>query len=325
MLIQSKSSVLFLLLLLLPFSTHAQDIQWGSDITVRPPSPKAGEVVIFQLTVKAGKRAAKDFTVVGGIDGKRIFSKEVGVLKPQASRHLRFKWRATGGAHKVFFQIVARDHSRAALPARLSKAISIQGIEPVQATRSVEKDTWDAQAVSTPVQSTSQARKPVKSSLPTQMSTTMPLDGVAQVGMKQPICEGTPLPDIEMLPSIGMKGSAILDSAGGLEVVLPFSISVVVVNRGQCDSGVFSINAKMRVQGSGVDEVVQLGNKGAPSLKPCRTSDCSDAKHGVRFDYTPQYNHAYYYFTVEADATHSINEFNEENNVTNQEMRIDQY
>lgn len=321
----SKSPVLFLFLLLLPLSTQAQDIQWGSDISLRPQAPKAGQEATFQLTVRAGKHGARAFTVIGGIDGKRIFRKEVTQLKANRSRHLRFKWRATRGAHKVFFQIVSKARSRTPLPAQLSKAFSIRSA-PVRAaapTRATSP-TMRAPTRSAPTQATRQVRKPMpRAEVPMQFSTKM--KPISPVGFQQPTCEGTPLPDIEMLPDIRLRGSSVPDGADGLEVVLPFSISVIVVNRGQCDSGAFSIKAKMRIQAPGVDKIVQLGSKGAPSLKTCRTSNCGDSTHGVRFDFTPQYNHAYYNFTVEADASHSINEFNEENNITDQEFKIDMY
>ncbi|MES0370817.1 MAG: CARDB domain-containing protein [Mariprofundaceae bacterium] len=322
----SKSPVLFLFLLLLPLSTQAQDIQWASDISMRPQAPKAGEEATFQLTVRAGKQGAKAFTVIGGIDGKRIFRKEVTQLKANRSRHLRFKWRATRGTHKVFFQIVSKARSRAPLPAQLSKAFSIRSA-PVRAaapTRATAPVRATAPARSAPARVERPDRKAMqRAEVPMQFSTKM--KPISPVGFKQPVCEGTPLPDIEMLPDIRMRGSSVPDGADGLEVILPFSISVIVVNRGQCDTGRFSIKANMRIQAPGVDKVVQLGSKGAPSLKSCRTSNCGDSTHGVRFDFTPQYNHGYYNFTVEADASHSINEFNEENNVTDQEFKIDMY
>ena len=162
-----------------------------------------------------------------------------------------------------------------------------------------------------------------RAEVPMQFSTMMA--PVSHAGVHQPVCEGAPLPDIEILHGSGMSGSAVLNSSGGIDVVQPFSFSVVVINRGQCATGIFSIKAEMRVQASGVDKVVQLSSKGAPSLKPCRTSNCSDSRHSVRFEFTPKHNHGYYDFTIEADASHSINEFNEENNEIHDDLRINEY
>lgn len=48
MLVKSKSLIVFSFLLLLPFSIHAQNIQWASDISMRPQAPKAGEGCLIQ-------------------------------------------------------------------------------------------------------------------------------------------------------------------------------------------------------------------------------------------------------------------------------------
>jgi len=150
---------------------------------------------------------------------------------------------------------------------------------------------------------------------------------VTPTGFQQPVCEGAPLPDIEVLPNIGMYGSSTLNAAGNFEVVIPFYISVGIINRGQCATGRFTIKVEMRVQAQGVDKVVQLGPKGVASLQPCRSRSCRDTgeRKSVRFEFTPEYNHAIYQFTVEADASHSINEFNEENNEVLYDMRINKY
>ena len=102
-------------------------------------------------------------------------------------------------------------------------------------------------------------------------------------------------------------------------------VSVNVVNKGQCDSGPFAIHVKMRVQAQGVDQMVEIGNKGMASLEPCRSSGCAEASHSESFSFTPQYNHALYDITVEVDSTDSVNEFNEKNNEIRRDLRIDNY
>jgi len=292
----SKSLITFLFLSLLPlfaFPAFAQDIQWGSDVTLRPQSPIAGERTTFQVTVRAGKQGATGFAVVGGIDGRQLFKKELGGLRAERSRNMQFSWRATTGAHKVYFRIVTTTRSRVALPPALSKPFSVQSsatraqAAPVQATPPTR---------SMPVQrDTRSVRKPVqRAELPKQFSTMLKPGTVTQVGVHQPTCEGTPLPDIEALHGSGIQGSSVLNSSGGITVTQPFSVPVIVVNRGQCDTGIFSVKAEMRVQAPGVDKVVQLGSRGIRSLPPCRSKNCGDSKDSTRFDFTPQNNHALY-------------------------------
>ncbi|ATX82990.1 CARDB protein [Mariprofundus ferrinatatus] len=324
MLNRSKPITASLFLSLLPlfaFPVFAQDIQWASDITLRPQSPVAGERATFQVTVRAGREAATGFAVVGGIDGKQLFKKELGELRADRSRNMRFSWRATAGSHKVYFRIVTTTHSRAAVPPELSREFTVQGgsagAAGVQAT---------APARSRVVQhDTRSVRKPELRTRPVQATTAISPQTLSSASFQQPTCEGAPLPDIEALYGSGIQGGAVLNSSGGITVTLPFSVPVIVVNRGQCDTGIFSVKAEMRVQAQGVDKVVQLGSKSIHSLPPCRSKGCGEAKESVRFDFTPQYNHALYSFTIEADATHSIDEFNEDNNEIEPELRIDEY
>jgi len=318
MLDSSKPLITFFFLLLLPlfaFPAFAQDIQWASDISIRPSSPNAGERATFQVTVKAGKQGASGLAVVGGIDGKELFRKEIESLRPDRSRNMRFSWSATAGSHKVFFRVVTASRARVALPPALSKEFSVQGSSaqaaPVQSALPAQSRAvqHDARAV----------RKPA------QISTMIKPGTVTQADIHQPTCESAPLPDIEALYGSGIQGGSVLNSSGGITVTLPFSVPVIVVNRGQCDTGIFSVKAEMRVQAQGVDKVVQLGSKSIRSLPPCRSKSCNEAKESISFDFTPEYNHALYSFTIEADATHSIDEFNEDNNEIEPDFRIDEY
>ncbi|WP_171966451.1 CARDB domain-containing protein [Mariprofundus micogutta] len=318
----SKPLITFFFLSLLPFYTLpacAQAIQWASDISLRPLSPKAGEVTSFQVRVKAGKQAANGFTVVGGIDGKQIFRKELGLLKAERSRNMRFKWRATGGSHEVYFKIVPTTRSRVALPRQLSKRFSVQ----TTSTRSQAAQVQTRTATrSKPVQqSTRSVRQSMHRSKPVQASTAIAPQTLSSANFQQPVCEGTPLPDIE-ITHISISGSSSNNGAGGLQIHIPYGLTITVVNRGQCDSGRFTITATMRVQGQGVDETTQLGTKGLNSLQPCRTKNCSDAASSIGFSFTPRHNFAFYEFNIEADAGNYINEFNEENNELSDSLRI---
>ena len=81
----------------------------------------------------------------------------------------------------------------------------------------------------------------------------------------------------------------------------------------------------MRIQASGIDKTVNLGSKGVPSLKPCRNDNCSEASHGFGFKFKPTHNHALYIVTVEADAGNGVNEFREDNNREQVDLRIQNY
>lgn len=134
--------------------------------------------------------------------------------------------------------------------------------------------------------------------------------------MAQPVCAGAPLPDIDVT-DLRLSGSGKQGKA--------HQVTVDIINGGQCATGKFSIKASMRIQGQGIDKVVQLGRKGVPSLKPCRKDPCSGASSSVVFRFTPQYNHALYGITVEADPGNNINEFRENNNSAQVDLRIQNY
>ena len=303
MLTRSRFFLLFALLLI-PFAAFAQDVRWASEVEMRPRTPKAGEKVSFLLTVKAtGRHAARDFAVVGSIDGKRLFRQEIAQLEPRQSRRLRFTWTAAGGKHEAFFQIVAQRRARISAPKPLRYSFSIQAAAPAQMA---------------PAQAAPKAGALARRVSPSKPSvaTTISPQHMTATALQQPTCEGAPLPDL-MINNIQIYGPG----RHGEE----HEVSVNVVNKGQCDSGPFAIHVKMRVQAQGVDKMVEIGNKGVGSLEPCRSAGCAEASHSESFSFTPQYNHALYSITVEVDSTDSVNEFNEKNNEINRDLRIDNY
>jgi len=132
---------------------------------------------------------------------------------------------------------------------------------------------------------------PVQKTAPVKLNPTINPQQARVAGYKQPLCTGAPLPDIDA-KDLRIEGSGKHGQ--------PHRVKLIIVNHGQCETGKFSIKASMRIQGQGIDEIVQLGSRGAPSLKPCKSETCSEASHSVAFKFTPQYNHALYDITVDA-------------------------
>jgi hypothetical protein len=159
-------------------------------------------------------------------------------------------------------------------------------------------------------------RAPVKKSAPAKIRPMVKPQQARAAGHQQPVCEGEPLPDIET-KDLRIEGSGKHGES--------HKITVEIVNSGQCASGAFSIKATMRIQAQGIDKVVQLGTKGAPSLKPCKNESCDEASYSLVFTFIPQYNHAFYDVTVDVDAGNNVSEFRENNNRIRGDLRIQIY
>jgi len=289
--------LLFVLLsLLVPLPGYAQDLDWASRIIVSPAQPKVGGEVTFQMTVRAGRFPARGFSIVGGIDGQRQFRQSIPPLEARSRHRLTFKWKATRGSHTAFFQIVSKRGSGRRAP-RLTRAFSVQ-------------------TAATPQVASPQRSQARKRPAPTQLSPLLSPQHATPAGTQQPVCEGTPLPDL-VAKNLTVDGSGLPGD--------PHTITVSVVNHGQCASGRFAIKAYVRIQGQGVDKVEQLGSKGAPSLEPCRSDTCSEASYSTVFNFVPQYNHAYYDFTVEVDSGNNVNEFSENNNEVRNDLSVQVY
>jgi hypothetical protein len=160
-------------------------------------------------------------------------------------------------------------------------------------------------------------RAPARRSAPAKIIPVVnnPLQATA-AGHQQPVCEGAPLPDIEA-KDLRIEGSGKHGES--------HSITVDIVNSGQCATGAFTIKASMKIQAQGIDKVVQLGTKGAPSLKPCENETCNEASYSLGFTFVPQYNHAFYDITVDVDAGNKVSEFRENNNRIRGDLRIQIY
>jgi hypothetical protein len=159
---------------------------------------------------------------------------------------------------------------------------------------------------------TTTSETPTKNAKPIRINPGVSPRQVRTAG-QQPTCSGAPLPDIAV-QGINIDGPR---KPGKIH-----KVTVSVVNQGQCATGKFAIKATMRVQGQGVDKPVNLGNRGVPSLQPCRSKNCAEASFSTTFSFRPAYNHALYTVTVEADAGNSVSEFRENNNKIVDEMRI---
>jgi len=126
---------------------------------------------------------------------------------------------------------------------------------------------------------------------------------------EQPACTATALPDI-VVEKIELQGSA-----GPLRAGQKCNVSVLLHNIGQCQTGVFLVELRARVQvpSSRKDDTHTVGVKKVYSIAPRKTG--SPGTSTVSFSYTlGNYEWAQYNFTAVADSTKHITEFDEANN-----------
>jgi hypothetical protein len=122
------------------------------------------------------------------------------------------------------------------------------------------------------------------------------------------MCTTTALPDI-MVKKVGLQGPG-----GPLKAGQKCSVNVELRNIGQCETGVFFVELRARVQVPGImDDTQAVGVKKVYSIAPRKTG--TPGKFTVSFPYTlGNYEWAQYNFTAVADSTKHITEFDENNN-----------
>jgi subtilase family serine protease len=291
--------VTFLFMLLCSSRLFAQTIDWqpGAGIKVNPKNPQAGETVNFTVTLNSGASHARGYMVVGAVDGKPVFRARVPLLQAHQSHDMSFRWKAIPGRHEVAFRIVGSRTARTSA-------------KPISRTLTVTTESRAARPTA------SRQQVPAQRPVTAQATTRVRPTELTAAGLQQPVCEGAPLPDLA-ISGINVSGSGRAGES--------HSVSVTVVNRGQCASGPFSVTASMQVQADNVGENIALGSKSQLSLNPCTSAYCNEASRSVSFAFLPAYNHALYRLEVEADSQNSINEFNEKNNKIAEELRIDTY
>ena len=290
-------SLFLVLICLTPALAHAGDLEWAAGMRVVPESPSEGEVTHFEATVEAGPRDAVDFRVVGGVDGKELFTEKFPLLKAGQRRVLRFEWKAVAGRHTAYCRIVPS--GAAPYSARKAKLKAASGGRTKDPTR-IEKRIIVKDAPSRIEAVTTLSPEAARMELP-----------------KQPECEGRPLPDIDV-ESISVSGSGMPGST--------HDVNISIVNRGQCDTGPFTVSLEVLVQVPSRDiyETNTVGVKGVPSLKPCVTRSCHEASYSVSFSYKVRNDSpAHYEFSVEADGGDDVEEFNEKNNEIERGCQID--
>jgi len=125
---------------------------------------------------------------------------------------------------------------------------------------------------------------------------------------EQTVCTTTALPDI-MIEKIVLEGTG-----GPLKPGEKRNVNVVLLNIGQCETGVFFLELRVRVQVPGtMDDTRTIGVKKVYSIAPRKTG--SPGTFTVSFPYTlGNYEWAQYNFTGVADSTNHITEFDERNN-----------
>jgi hypothetical protein len=75
------------------------------DITMDPAVPRPDDIVTFQARLHVAWGTAINVRVNGGIDESQVFSKDFAELRKNATRNLKFAWKAVPGLHKAWFEI----------------------------------------------------------------------------------------------------------------------------------------------------------------------------------------------------------------------------
>lgn len=133
----------------------------------------------------------------------------------------------------------------------------------------------------------------------------------AETGLpEQPKCDYPALPDI-IVEELRYSGPS-----GKFKPSQQYSISVLLKNTGQFESGVFMVKLQVRVQApqDGINQIFDIGSKKVYSIQPCKTG-ISPGTKTVSFNYkTGGYTWAQYNFIATADSTNHITEWDELNN-----------
>ncbi|MBN1788538.1 MAG: hypothetical protein JW806_09130 [Sedimentisphaerales bacterium] len=126
----------------------------------------------------------------------------------------------------------------------------------------------------------------------------------------QPRCGTQALPDI-IIENIRLTGPS-----GALKPSQPYDVIVGLKNVGQCQTGIFLVTLKVRVQApqDSVDQTITLETKQVASIQPCKTGSSTGTAE-VLFNYaTGSYRWAQYNFTATVDSSSHIEEWDELNN-----------
>jgi hypothetical protein len=131
--------------------------------------------------------------------------------------------------------------------------------------------------------------------------------------MKKSVLPDQPRCNTQALPDIIIEEFQFSGPGGRWRPSKRYGVSVVLKNRGQCDSGQFFVKLMVRVQSQGNDETMTVGTIKMNSIPPARTG--TPGRATAAFNYTTaDYPWAMYTFTAVADSTNHIEEFDEGNN-----------
>jgi len=86
-------------------SFAALDLKFTTEITMSPAAPKAGDAVIFSVTLISEGAKANNLKLIGGVDGTQIVEKVFAGIAAGGTRTQSMNWTATAGSHKVWFEL----------------------------------------------------------------------------------------------------------------------------------------------------------------------------------------------------------------------------
>jgi len=104
-----KSKVFFQIALIIfslsAMSFAALDLKFTTEITMSPAAPKAGDAVIFSVTLISDGAKVNNLKLIGGVDGTQIVEKIFAAIADGGTRTQNMTWTATAGSHKVWFEL----------------------------------------------------------------------------------------------------------------------------------------------------------------------------------------------------------------------------
>jgi len=87
------------------FAVAALDVKFTTAIGQSPDPAVLWNEVTFTVSFKPSGGAVSNFKIIGGVDGTQIFERTYASILADKIKTDSFKWTATAGSHKVWFEL----------------------------------------------------------------------------------------------------------------------------------------------------------------------------------------------------------------------------
>ena len=258
----------FLLVFTLSINLQAQRSTTFTDIKTNPSEVRVGDKVSVKSSIFLDRTQKNDVLVLGSIDGKEVFKRSIRVSPKRTNVLLEFSWTPQKfGKHVI---------SLKAVNPTTKQPILLSG-KPLEILKEINVLVRFVPLVNQEVQ---------------------------VLDIPQPVCEGTPLPDIVAIA----PGEGSYEPPGAMKTVF-----IGIKNTGQCETGPFNVRVKVRKQIGNEEIESDWKIFNLPSLPPDRGhgEGATSIEYTFRLD---ERDNVVYDFNIEADYDHNVNEWLENNN-----------